>query len=551
MKLLKAFTNSLASSVFFCILLSLLIYNLNINLNFKFSFFAQLTLTLVLSYGLIIFIACFIVFFLFQFFFDKKIKIAIISPSFLSISFSFILFLFLLIFMTNYKYFLSVFSAETSSRLKSQMIIFLFVAVLGLIIFYVFYRYRKSPLLFWTYFVLLGIALAFAVLIRLNYPLPSKPAKIVDTEVKKIDKKIIIIGLEGLSFEFIIPLISEGKLPNFSWFVEEGSWGKLESFSPNEPVVLHNSFNSGKFPSKHRQISLYSYRPLYCKDKIEVVPRYILFRQLIRFGQLKSSPQRHHVSSYVKDIWEIFEDNKITYIKKDWPYKHEIEILSERAEKSFIQFFQDLQYETSETFLIAKEAFYKDYDWELNAYQEKTENKPQLFYFLLNGLNIVETYFYKYSFPDLFGNIDQEEINKFGLVIEKYYQYYDQILGKYLASLKEDELLIVYSPHGIEPLPLWKRFIEWILGNRDVSAYHEHAPEGAILFYGKGIAKGKNVEGMKIIDVAPTILYYLGFSVGRDMDGIVRSSIFKKEFTAENPISYISSYEEIPLRTPQ
>jgi len=551
MRYLKALINSLISGIFFSFLLALLIYNLNINLNFKITFLPQLALSQAISYGLLVSLLCFLVFFIFQFLIDKKIKIAIISPLFLSFSLPLLILIFLAIFRANYGYYLSIFNSEIRTLLKSQMIILFSVAVLGLLTFFVFYYYRKNFLFFWVYFTLFIAVFTFIFIQRLNYPIPPILTKVANFEAKKIDKKITIIGLEGLSFNFIIPLISEGKLPNFSWFVEEGSWGKLKNFSPNEPIILNSSFNTGKYPFKHRQISLYSYQLSYFKEEIEIVPRYILFRQLTKLGLLKIPSQKKSLYSNIRDIWKIFEDNKITFLKRDWPYGQERIKPSQKAEKLFAQFFKDLQYETGEIFSNAKEAFFSDCQWENKALQEKNKINPQFFYLLLNGLNIVETYFYKFSFPDSIDNIEQEDINKFRFVIEKYYQFYDQIIGKYLASLKEDELLIVYSPHGIEPLPLWKRFVEWILGNGDVSAYHEMAPEGVIFFYGKGIAKGKNIEQMKIIDIAPTLLYYLGLPVGKDMDGIVISPIFEEEFTSENPIFYISSYEEIFIKAPQ
>ena len=69
-------------------------------------------------------------------------------------------------------------------------------------------------------------------------------------------------------------------------------------------------------------------------------------------------------------------------------------------------------------------------------------------------------------------------------------------------------------------------------------------PDGVVFFYGNGIGKRNTVEGMRIVDIAPTLLYYLGLPVGKDMDGIVQSPVFVGDFTAENPIFSISSYEE-------
>jgi hypothetical protein len=75
-----------------------------------------------------------------------------------------------------------------------------------------------------------------------------------------------------------------------------------------------------------------------------------------------------------------------------------------------------------------------------------------------------------FSFPEEYGDIAQERIERYGPVIERYYDYYDGLIGKFLTGLKEDEILVVYSLFGVEPLPLWKRFVERLLGDPDVSA---------------------------------------------------------------------------------
>lgn len=546
MKLLKVLVNSLLSGLFFSLLLSLLLVNLNINLDFKISLLCQLTLFLSLSYGLLVVIISLLIFFISQFISGRKFKIAFISPSFLSFSFSLLILLFLLIFWENYKYFLSFFNSEVQSLLKTQMRTFLFLAVLGFVIFFGFHYYKRNALFFLFYFLLLGAAMVFIFSQRQNYPHPQKAEKLTELEAQKIEKKIIVIGLEGLSFDFIIPLVSEEKLPNFAWLVNEGSWGRLENFSPNEPFILNNSFNSGKYPSQHRQISLFRYHIPKIKERIEVAPRFILLKQLTRTGLLRISTSQP--APRTKDIWQILSDNKAICLKREWPYGQEIIKPSQKAEKLLNLFFKDLQSDESPIVTIAKQAFFHDCEYEEKALEERTRIQPQFFYLLLNGLNTVETFFYKYSFPESFGNIDQDLINKYGPLIQRYYEFYDQIIGKYLATLKEDELLVVYSPHGTEPLPLWKRFVEWILGNPDVCAHHENAPDGVIFFYGKEVVRGKNIEGMKLVDVVPTLLYYLDLPVGEDMDGVVTSSLFIRDFTAVNPVSYISSYDELIIK---
>jgi predicted AlkP superfamily pyrophosphatase or phosphodiesterase len=383
---------------------------------------------------------------------------------------------------------------------------------------------------------------------RLKFPNPTESERTSTLEPKKIDKKILIIGLEGLSFDFIIPLISQGKLPNFSWLVESGSWGRLESFSPNEPPILNSSFDTGKFPSQHRQVSPFLYSLPTTGQTFEVVPRFLLFRQWLRFGLLKISPRPPEFRP--TDIWQVFQENGTSYLKSTWPAERSEGRPDAKAESAFGRFFKEFEADNTRSVGILKSAFFADWTCEEMASEERSRTQPQIFYLLLNGLNAVEAFFYKYAYPELFGNLDQYEISRYGSVIEKYYELYDQILGKYLASLKEVDLLVVYSSHGIEPLPLWRRFVEWVLGNIDLSAYHENAPDGTIFFYGNSVARGKSIEGIRLVDLAPTLLYYVGLPVGKDMDGIVRSSPFLRNFTAENPIFYISSYEDFQIQKP-
>jgi hypothetical protein len=351
-----------------------------------------------------------------------------------------------------------------------------------------------------------------------------------------------------MSFDFIIPLVNEEKLPNFAWLMEEGSWGRLRNFSPNEPVTLNASFNTGKLPAQHLQLSPVQYKFRHIKQQIRVVPRYLLYRQIERLGILTSSP--HTPPQIIKDIWEIFSDNKITFIKRDRPYCVEAEELSENTESLFNRLYKDYKFENNAILEHLRYALLSDIVCEEKFTQEKNEVQPQLSYLLLNGLNLVESYFYKYNFPDLFGDIDQEEITKFSAVIENYYRLYDQIIGKHLATMKEDELLVVYSPHGIEPLPIWKRMVHWLFGDKNISAYHENGPEGVIFYYGKDITRGRHIEEMRLIDITPTLLNYLELPVGKDMDGVVNSMMFREGFKVENPVLYIASYEEVDIKVP-
>jgi hypothetical protein len=548
MKFLKALFNSILCGLFFSGLLALLILDLNVGLEFDLPLLGQLTLFNFIIYGLAIAILSTILFFVIQFFSGRKYNIKFISPSFLLVCFSLILILFLLIAWENFKHFHTFFNAEIESLLRIQFIALVSLVILGILFFYGYLYYRKNFVFLLIYFLCFIAGMTYVVKLRTKYPVPIPPEKTARLEAKEINKGITIIGMSGLSFDFIIPLVNEEKLPNFAWLMEEGSWGQLINFSPNESIILNTSFNTGKLPAKHLLLSSLKFRLQNIKQEIEVVPRFILFRQIERLNLLESI-------SYVpkplkKDIWQIFEDNNISYVKEDPPYCVEVETPSENTESVFNRFYKDYKFERGMIFEELKRALLSDIECDEKFTQSRSETQPQLSYLLLNGLNIAEAYFYKYNFPELFGDIDQEEITKFSTVIEKYYQLYDQIIGKHLATMKEDELLVVYSPHGIEPLPIWERMIRWIFGDHDVCAYHEKGPEGVVFFYGKNIIRGRHIEEMRLIDIAPTLLNYLELPVGKDMDGIVNSTMFEEGFKVENPVLYIASYEEVEIKSP-
>ena len=82
----------------------------------------------------------------------------------------------------------------------------------------------------------------------------------------------------------------------------------------------------------------------------------------------------------------------------------------------------------------------------------------------------------------------------------------------------------------------------WLLGWPDRSGTHERAPDGFLLAYGSNVAPGELPRGA-IVDLAPTILYYLGLPVGRDMDGVARTDLFGRTFTMEHPVASIATYE--------
>jgi hypothetical protein len=158
------------------------------------------------------------------------------------------------------------------------------------------------------------------------------------------------------------------------------------------------------------------------------------------------------------------------------------------------------------------------------------------------GLDVAGHYYLRQAMPRAFGEISGDERRTAGRVLDQYYRYLDAEVGRTLERLGPDDLLLIVSGFGMEPLSLPKRLIDRAFGTGGLSGTHERAPDGFLIAYGRGVRTGR-LSRSSVLDVAPTILYYFGLPIGRDMDGYARTDLFTRAFTADRPITYIPTYE--------
>jgi hypothetical protein len=168
-------------------------------------------------------------------------------------------------------------------------------------------------------------------------------------------------------------------------------------------------------------------------------------------------------------------------------------------------------------------------------------NAPRFMAVRFPGIDAVGHRFLRYADPSAFGDVSDAERERYGGVLNQYYGFLDTLVGREIARLGPDDLLLVVSAFGMEPLSPGKRVLELMFGNPQMSGTHERAPDGFVLAFGAAVRAGRPNRA-SVVDLAPTILYYLGLPVGRDMDGFARIDLFKPVFTSDKPVTYIPSY---------
>jgi hypothetical protein len=121
---------------------------------------------------------------------------------------------------------------------------------------------------------------------------------------------------------------------------------------------------------------------------------------------------------------------------------------------------------------------------------------------------------------------------EFARVLAPVYEWMDRTIGKWIARIDDRTLLIVCSDHGF----------------RYVNGGYYHAPksgdppDGILFLYGKGV-KRTRIQGARLFDVAPTILYAMGLAQARDMDGTALKIAFDDALVARHPPALVASYE--------
>lgn len=73
----------------------------------------------------------------------------------------------------------------------------------------------------------------------------------LDAHSRGTKHKMFAIGVDGGTFDIILPLVEKGDLPNFERMLKEGAGSDLESTAPPFSGPAWASFQTRKAPSNH------------------------------------------------------------------------------------------------------------------------------------------------------------------------------------------------------------------------------------------------------------------------------------------------------------
>jgi len=168
------------------------------------------------------------------------------------------------------------------------------------------------------------------------------------------------------------------------------------------------------------------------------------------------------------------------------------------------------------------------------------ETSPELLGVFLQGIDIMQHYFWEYLDPEqAYWSPSAADIAVWGESIERYYRWSDGLVADLVEAGGDRQVLIV-SDHGFRPAD--ERY-----GDKHISG--EHRRQAVWLQAGPGVRRGVRLEELDAVDVAPTVLAYHGLPVADDLDGDPILESFTEEWLAAHPLEVVPTWETGPWQT--
>jgi len=399
-------------------------------------------------------------------------------------------------------------------------------------------------------FLVLCLAIGAISLVGQNQPL------------KATRPRVVVVGVNGMEWDILRPLLLKGDLPNLKKVIENGAHGKLRTVSaPNCPRVYSTIFTSTK-PEEHgvtgfivggvtANTNMLKEEPIWSvlsKKDVTVgmanvpatfpvmpVNGYMISGMLTRGKNCEDgvlcAPKLSEVmggdavypktmeAELLKNVGDFYIDCERMPAAQDLK-GHESEVISQWLQK--VQLIRDQQNKLFD-YLLTK------HPTDFTMLVQSCEDRTGHWLYPISPFNV------GYN-----ASINSVRLDAF----PSQYVAFDKVLGTILSHVDENTYLFIVSDHGIKPL---REFEE-----KDPHAHMDHEKTtpviakhdfadgddvpGSFIAMGPGIKHEMRLMGFEasVYDIAPTILHIYGIEQPKQMRGRVLTEIFD---TSDNKVA--------------
>lgn len=293
-----------------------------------------------------------------------------------------------------------------------------------------------------------------------------------ETGAESAKARVLVIGLDGATFDLIKPWVAEGRLPTLKRILDGGAHGSLHSTIPPMTGPAWTTFATGVNPGKHdlydwiaREPGTYHFLPTTALDcKTPTV--YELLSQVGRSVCVMNVPMTYPPKpvngvmisglpapslesgvTYPTTLLDEIRENVGDYILYPDP--------GQAYSDSGIDAFLKRLYRTTDLRVEALNYLRGRTDWDFAMV-------------VFNGTDTISHAMWK--FMDRNHPLhDPAKAEKYGNAIRDYYSYVDEKLAAIVDGLDDDTTLIIMSDHGFGPFHKFIHVNNWLMEQRFMS----------------------------------------------------------------------------------
>jgi tetratricopeptide (TPR) repeat protein len=372
-------------------------------------------------------------------------------------------------------------------------------------------------------------------------------------------RKLLLVGWDAADWKVIRPLLDGGKMPHVQRLVNNGSSGQIATLYPPLSPMLWTSIATGKRPFKHgihgfsepsadgsgvRPVTNLSRKAktvwniLNQNDRRSVVIGWWPSHPAEPINGVMVSDLYHRATGPLHEGWNLPAHTvyppKLAKVLAD--LRVHPDVLEPRMVEPFIPLAQEIDQERDPRLAAFLRTLAECMSIQAAALWLLEHESWDFFAVYYEALDHFCHSFMRYH-PPRQSWIAERDFELYHRVVSMAYQLHDEMLGALLGKAGDDATVILMSDHGFHPDHLRPASIPDIPAGPAI----EHRDLGVFAMSGPGIRRGEVLQGISVLDIAPTILMHYGLPVGEDMDGkpILQALLEMPE------VSFVPSWEEI------
>jgi predicted AlkP superfamily phosphohydrolase/phosphomutase/tetratricopeptide (TPR) repeat protein len=377
--------------------------------------------------------------------------------------------------------------------------------------------------------------------------------------MKKIAKKVLLIGWDAADWKIINPLIDAGHMPAMEKMINEGVMGNMTTLDPPFSPMLWTTIATGKYADKHGVLGFtepdpegMGMRPVSSHSRKTKAIWNILMQNNYKthvLGWWPSNPvepvngimlSNHfaHAKNNLRQPWPLMPGSVHPKVLEEFFAELRVHP-QELTDQHLLPFVPDAakidQAKDPRLRIIAKNlaeaaTLHSAATWILETQQWD---------FLAVYLDTIDHFchgFMKFHPPRL-RNVPEDEYERYKNVVTSTYRFHDMMLENLMKLAGEDATIMIVSDHGFHSDHLRTTYIP----DEPAGPAEHHREHGIFCLKGPGIRKDELVYGTSLLNVTPTILTLFGLPLGKDMDGIPVLQAFENEILIET----IPSWDDV------